>query len=246
LDTASIGGIGDPGRLLVLKREDNGSPWTPLNTTREGETLVSSTLGSFSEFAIGGNTSSNPLPVELSSLDAVVEEEQVTVTWTTASETGNARFQIQRKTEKETWATIGSVKGAGTTSEPQSYRFTDADLPYDADRLSYRLRQVDTDGTTTLSDPVVVKQGVGKVELLATAPNPASRQARVRFSIPERQEVQLRLYDALGREVRAIVNAEREGRHEETIDVSGLPSGTYFIRLKAGSKTRTQRLTVVR
>ena len=246
LDTASIGGIGDPGRLLVLKREDNGSPWTPLNTTREGETLVSSTLGSFSEFAIGGNTSSNPLPVELSSLDAVFEEEQVTVTWTTASETGNARFQIQRKAERERWTTVGSVEGAGTTSESRSYRFTDEDLPYAADRLTYRLRQVDTDGTTTLSDPVVVKQGVDKVELLATVPNPASRQARARFSIPERQEVQLRLYDALGREVRAIVNAEREGRHEETIDVSGLPSGTYFIRLKAGSKTRTQRLTVVR
>ena len=246
LDTAGIGGIDDPGRLLVLKREDSGSPWTPLNTTREGETLVSSTLGSFSEFAIGGNTSSNPLPVELSSLDAVVEEEQVTVTWTTASETGNARFQIQRKAERGRWTTVGSVEGAGTTSEPRSYRFTDEDLPYAADRLTYRLRQVDTDGTTTLSDPVVVKQGVDKVELLATVPNPASRQARVRFSIPERQEVQLRLYDALGREVRAIVNAEREGRHEETIDVSGLPSGTYFIRLKAGSKTRTQRLTVVR
>ena len=246
LDTAGIGGIDDPGRLLVLKREDSGSPWTPLNTTREGETLVGSTLGSFSEFAIGGNTSSNPLPVELSSLDAVVEEEQVTVTWTTASETGNARFQIQRKAERGRWTTVGSVEGAGTTSESRSYRFTDEDLPYAADRLTYRLRQVDTDGTTTLSDPVVVKQGVDKVELLATVPNPASRQARVRFSIPERQEVQLRLYDALGREVRAIVNAEREGRHEETIDVSGLPSGTYFIRLKAGSKTRTQRLTVVR
>jgi pimeloyl-ACP methyl ester carboxylesterase len=246
LDTAGIGGIDDPGRLLVLKREDSGSPWTPLNTTREGETLVSSTLGSFSEFAIGGNTSSNPLPVELSSLDAVVEEEQVTVTWTTASETGNARFQIQRKAERGRWTTVGSVEGAGTTSESRSYRFTDEDLPYAADRLTYRLRQVDTDGMTTLSDPVVVKQGVDKVELLATVPNPASRQARVRFSIPERQEVQLRLYDALGREVRAVVNAEREGRHEETIDVSGLPSGTYFIRLKAGSKTRTQRLTVVR
>ena len=246
LDTAGIGGIDDPGRLLVLKREDSGSPWTPLNTTREGGTLVSSTLGSFSEFAIGGNTSSNPLPVELSSLDAVVEEEQVTVTWTTASETGNARFQIQRKAERGRWTTVGSVEGAGTTSESRSYRFTDEDLPYAAERLTYRLRQVDTDGTTTLSDPVVVKQGVDKIELLATVPNPASRQARVRFSIPERQEVQLRLYDALGREVRAVVNAEREGRHEETIDVSGLPSGTYFIRLKAGSKTRTQRLTIVR
>jgi len=246
LDTASIGGIGDPGRLLVLKREDNGSPWTPLNTTREGETLVSSTLGSFSEFAIGGNTSSNPLPVELSSLDAVFEEEQVTVTWTTASETGNARFQIQRKAERERWTTVGSVEGAGTTSESRSYRFTDEDLPYAADRLTYRLRQVDTDGTTTLSDPVVVKQGVDKVELLATVPNPASRQARARFSIPERQEVQLRLYDALGREVRAIVNAEREGRHEETIDVSGLSSGTYFLRLQAEDTGKSRQVTVVR
>lgn len=55
----------------------------------------------------------------------------------------------------------------------------------------------------------------------------------------------LRLYAALGRQVRTVVQAEQEGRHERTLDTS-CPSGVYFLRLRAGGQTRTRKLTVVR
>jgi len=45
-------------------------------------------------------------------------------------------------TEGGTWQTVGAVDGAGTTDEPQSYRFTDEEPPYAADSLTYRLKQV--------------------------------------------------------------------------------------------------------
>ena len=64
LDTAGVPGINDPDQLLILKRENSNSAWTPLNTTRDGGELVSSSLTSFSEFAIGANKATNPLPVE--------------------------------------------------------------------------------------------------------------------------------------------------------------------------------------
>jgi predicted nucleotidyltransferase len=195
----------------------------------------------------------DPIPVELSGFDATLDgDDAVRLTWTTASETGNAGFRVQRKVEDEsgedegTWTTVGSMEGAGTTSEPQSYRYDDADLPYDADRLSYRLRQVDIDGTTTPSDPVVVERGVDAVELLGTFPNPTSQQATVRYALPAQQDIKIRLYDALGRQVRTVVNAQKEGRHAARVDLSGLPSGTYFLRLQAESATKSQQVTVVR
>jgi hypothetical protein len=143
------------------------------------------------------------------------------------------------------------VEGAGTTSQPQSYRFADDDLPYAADRLTYRLKQVDTDGSAHLSETITVERGVKELQLLGTSPNPARRRATVRYALPDSesssgQDATIRLYDVLGRRVRTVVSGTQEGRHERTLDVGTLPSGVYFLRLRAGGETRTQKLTIVR
>jgi len=193
------------------------------------------------------NLFDDPLPVELASLDARANGQEVRLTWQTVSETNNAGFEVQRKAGQQgAWTRVGSVEGAGTTTEAQSYRFTDGDLPYEADALTYRLRQVDTDGSVNFSETVTVKRGVDEVEILGTYPNPARGQATVRYALPERRNVSVRLYDALGREVRTLIRAEQKGRHERQVDLSSLASGAYFLRLRAGEQTRTQQLTVVR
>ena len=120
-------------------------------------------------------------------------------------------------------------------------------LPYAADSLSYRLRQIDTDGTESFSEAVRVAQGVQAAELLPTYPNPVRGQATIRFAVPERQAVRIVLYDLLGRRVQTVVRADAEGRTERVLDVSGLASGTYFLRMQAaGGIVATQRITVVR
>jgi hypothetical protein len=195
--------------------------------------------------------------VDLAGFDATADGDKIRLTWSTASETGNASFRVQRRVGETTsggetasggngtWEQIGQVEGSGTTTEATSYRFTDANLPYEADWLEYRLKQVDTDGSASYTDPVAVEQSVDELQLLGTYPNPARSQATVRYALPEKQEVTLRLYDMLGRQVRTIAEGRREGRQERQVDVSSLPSGRYFLRLQAGGQTRTQKLTVV-
>jgi hypothetical protein len=144
---------------------------------------------------------------------------------------------------------MGSVDGAGTTNEPQSYTFRDEDVPYDADSLTYRLKQIDTDGSVAYSEAVTVaRSAVEQVRLLGTYPNPARGRATVRFAVPAgpAQNVTLRLYDVLGRQVRTVSSTATAGRHEQQLDTGRLPSGTYFLRLTVGGTTRTQQLTVVR
>jgi len=194
---------------------------------------------------------SGVLPVEMAGFDATVDGDAVTLSWQTASETGNAGFRIQRRTgegakgREGAWTTVGRVEGAGTSSEARSYRFTDEDLPYEAGALTYRLKQVDTDGTAHLSKTVTVERGAEELELLGTYPNPARQQATVRYALPDKQEATIRLYDVLGRQVRTVVRGEQEGRHEQRLDISRLSSGVYFLRLRAGNETETQRLTIV-
>jgi len=64
--------------------------------------------------------------------------------------------------------------------------------------------------------------------------------------VPGQQKVTLELYDVLGRRVRTLIDGEQEGRQSMQVDVSTLPSGVYFLRLKAEGQTKTQRLTVVK
>ena len=190
-----------------------------------------------------------PLPVEMAGFDAVKNGSSVELTWQTASETNNAGFRVQRQAGDETWKEVGFVDSnapGGTTTDALQYRFTDADLPFEAETLTYRLEQVDLDGTTEMSGTVTVQQPVDATKLYAPFPNPVDQRATVRFAVPERQEVTLCLYDVLGRRVATVAAGSREGRQEKQLDVSGLSSGVYFLRLKTQSETRLERLVVGR
>ena len=70
----------------------------------------------------------------------------------------------------------------------------------------------------------------------------------MRYGVPEsvEGEVRLRLYDVLGREVRSVEARAEAGRHEARLDVGGLTSGMYVLRLQAGGQATTRKLTVVR
>ncbi len=199
-----------------------------------------------------GNTSEHfqeaqPLPVELAAFEAQNDGEAVQLSWKTASETENAGFDVERRTEGEDeWTKVDFVEGQGTTSEPQTYSLRDQAFSYDADSLFYRLKQIDTDGSVHLSDEVTVHRAVTEVQLLGTYPNPARSQATVRYAVPDRQTVTLFLYDVLGRKLRTVTKEKKEGRTKVQLDVSGLSSGTYFLQLETRNMVKTERLTVVR
>ena len=240
------------------EREDVPEGWTiRLTDTKTGEsTNLRSEMHTFSlskkasaakasEARLRLELVSSPLPVELVQFEGTTSEDGVALRWQTASETGNAGFEVQRRVSEEGWEQIAFVEGSGTTAEAKTYRHKDIGIPYATDTLRYRLRQVDTDGSSALSDPVVVDRGApGELELLGTFPNPAQSQVTVRYAVPESQSgATLRLYDILGRQVRS--KEVGTGRHEQHLDISGLGSGVYFLRLRAGGETKTQKLTVV-
>jgi len=263
-DVSSLGGIGDFSALMLYKSDDGGATWNAVDTFTgaslvldEARALVAvQDLTGFSQFAIASSDPSNPLPVELARFEAQRSgTEAVTVQWQTLSETNNAGFEVQRAAASadgpvstgESWQTIAHLNGAGTTDTPQSYRFEDTDLPYAADSLRYRLRQVDTGGTESFSEAVTIARQVTEAELLPTYPNPVRSQATVRFAVPERQDVRIVLYDLLGRRVQTVVDTNAEGRTEAQLDVSGLASGTYFLRMQTeAGPVDTHRVTVVR
>jgi len=189
------------------------------------------------------------LPVELASFDATTDARAVSLTWRTASETNNAGFTVERRVEGSgSWVEVGTREGAGTTTQPQTYRFRDTEVPFAAETLTYRLRQADLDGTATHSDPRTVSLAAPETTTLRPPfPNPGQHRATIRYTLPRAQEVTIALYDVLGRRVRTLAQGQRAaGRYEQAVDLSGLSSGAYFVRLRSRNATRTERLTVAR
>lgn len=238
--------------LEFFKSEDGGSNWSEEGFDRRDMSANTATLSgieSLSRWTLGSESA--PLPVELARFDAHTESGAVRLTWQTATETNNTGFEVQRRVGDDAgkWTQVGFVSSkaeGGTTDQSRAYRFVDEDLPYVAETLEYRLRQIDLDGTSTLTRREAIERPASKFELKPTFPNPAREQATVRFAVPERQEVSLQLYDTLGRVVRILEQGSVEGRRKMQMDLSGLSTGTYFLRLRADGRTETRQVTLVR
>ena len=82
---------------------------------------------------------------------------------------------------------------------------------------------------------------------LQASPNPFSGAALLAYALPEATDVTLRVYDLLGREVATLAEgAQESGPHEATFRADGLAGGVYVVRLQAGARTATRRVTLVR
>jgi hypothetical protein len=78
-------------------------------------------------------------------------------------------------------------------------------------------------------------------------PNPMNPLTTIRFALPTKEHVRLRMYDVAGREVLTLVDAETPaGWHDVTLDGRMLSSGLYFYRLEAGTFSQTQKMLIVK
>jgi hypothetical protein len=189
-----------------------------------------------------------PTPVTLVAFSATVTREaDVLLRWSTASEINNAGFRIERAaTPLGDFEPLGFVP-ARNGSATHEYLYTDASVP--RGRWWYRLRQVDTDGTETLSHAVVADVGIDPASplLYALYPNPATSAATISYSLSSDARVSLRVLDMLGREVALIAEGIRAtGTHQENLNVSRLPAGSYVLLLETSAGSTTRRLSVTR
>ena len=186
------------------------------------------------------------VPVELTSFTANVVNNNVNLNWATATETNNQGFEIQRKSDNTEFEQVGYVAGFGTTTEPKSYSFSDANVS--AGNYTYRLKQMDFDGSFEYSDEVNVEVLTpGSFELSQNYPNPFNPSTTIKYSLPENSFVNLAVYNLLGENVRTLVNeVQNAGNYNLNFDASGLTSGTYVYRLSTASGTLTQKMVLLK
>jgi len=185
------------------------------------------------------------IPVELASFTASANKGNVTLDWSTATETNNNGFEIQRSTTGE-FFTIGFVQGNGTTTEMHEYSYVDRNL--NAGSYSYRLKQMDYDGSFAYSSVVNVDVTAPvQFELAQNYPNPFNPSTTISFTIPQSSVVTLKVYNTLGQEVKTLINGNMEsGVHSISFDASDLNSGIYFYKLEAGQFSDVRKMTLIK
>jgi len=87
----------------------------------------------------------------------------------------------------------------------------------------------------------------GNFSLSQNYPNPFNPTTQLEFGIPDLEFVSLKVYDALGNEVRTLVNENKPaGRYTVTFDGSNFSSGFYFYKLTVGNYTDTKRMILLK
>ncbi|OGU76069.1 MAG: hypothetical protein A2V93_04165 [Ignavibacteria bacterium RBG_16_34_14] len=189
------------------------------------------------------------IPVELISFTANVNVTKVILEWSTATETNNYGFEIEKlkdsKLERlKEWEKIGYVAGFGTTAEPKSYSFTDQNL--NSGIYKYRLKQIDFDGTFKYLPEVEVLTST-EFALNQNYPNPFNPSTSIKYQIPADGIVTLKIFDILGNEVKTLVKEHKPvGRYEVEFDASDLASGVYIYRMQVNGFTSTKKLMLLK
>jgi hypothetical protein len=256
-----------------ITRTGTGSPpgtgpysMTGVNVTSLGESGSSAAGGSLSLFGSGNsgtweittsgtpgnvNTNQTSLPVELTTFSVSIIKHGVKLNWTTETEVNNDGFEIERNklvtsSQKLEWEKIGFVEGHGNSNSIKNYEYIDRNIT--AGSYSYRLKQIDNDGSFDYSKTIDVEfDVVQNYELSQNHPNPFNPVTNITYSLTKEGFVRLDLYNVLGEKVRNIINEMKTaGVHTVIFDSKQLNSGIYFYKIDVNNYSQVMKMNLLK
>ena len=191
-------------------------------------------------------------PVLLSLFEATIINSAVQLIWQTASEINNFGFEIERSLNNKHFQKIGFVRGHGTSEVQQNYHFSD-EMVEDGKCYYYRLKQLNTNGTFEYSSIVEISKRVpGQFNLQQNYPNPCNPSTIICYSLPNKININLTIFDTQGRHIITLVQEKQSVGKKHVVwngkDKNGLnvSNGLYFYRLKAGDLFITKKMLLIR
>lgn len=247
--SAAHGGGGGGGQGVIFYTIDQ--PTTNITSeTDAGPGGVNNTGGSAGTGDTGSGTNgaeegvfddgTGTLPIELLSFQAVPYQQGFDLRWITATEINNEFFSLERSADGFSWELISNIPGAGNSKEQLRYAHFD-DQPLSG-RSYYRLKQTDYDGTFAYSDMVTVYKAESNLDAITIFPNPAKDVVNITYHEDIGANLQLSLRNMMGQEIPIAPN----GTHLSTqsIDLSALSSGIYFLTFSTGNDRVVHKLVV--
>ena len=188
-----------------------------------------------------------PLPIELNTFTYSVTGSNVTLAWSTESETNNSGFDVERKALNSEWTKIGFVQGSGNSTVTRNYNYKDNNLA--TGTYEYRIKQIDYNGNFNYYN-LEGSVNIGaprKFALTQNYPNPFNPVTKIKFEVPAAEFISLKIFDITGREIRTVVNEKlNAGVYEREFNGAELTSGIYFYRIEAGKFSDTKKMMLIK
>jgi hypothetical protein len=196
------------------------------------------------------------LPVELTAFRGLRSGSSVQLWWSVSHQSNNYGFQVQRSFDGGiSWDQAGFVPGHGTSNSALEYSFSDpiTEQHRDIPSVKYRLRQLDTDGSSSFSPVVDISMGStpATAQLLEAYPNPvrpgttSGMQATIEYFVHTEAPVSIKVYNGVGLECATLTEQlQTPGYYSVHWDASNAAPGVYYCRLAAGAHTDTKKLIV--
>jgi len=183
------------------------------------------------------------LPVKMYSFNANLNNNKVDLKWVTASEINVSHFVVEKSIDGVNYNDAGVVFAYGNATDKTSYSLSDNVNTANNGVIYYRLRSVDNDGKTELSETRLIRVGkqTEKSTSIVTYPNPVRNEIRV--TIPaawQNKKVVYEVYNAAG-----IVTNRKEttgSSQTETIDASSMAPGFYIVKVSFEGQVAQQKI----
>lgn len=260
-ENAAFSGITDCSNndLRVAHFNTGTNKWENNNETGTAVTLSSGTCGtssgkvfvvsggnvtSFSPFTLGTKNGANPLPIELVFFSALCKDAVSYINWTTASETNNDFFTLERSLNGLNFSIVSTIRAAGNSTSLANYEYIDL-LDYTSKEsvVYYRLKQTDFDGKHKYSDIITTKCLGPEFELVTIMPNPTRSLFTVFFNSPSHNEpVTIEVRDMIGRIIHSKDGLTKTGGNIVNIDISHAESGVYFVVIKNNNASFIEKI----
>jgi len=224
-----------PGAWTIPGTYSSSTLAAPITAVRTGYT-------SFSQFAIG--RSNVQLPVELLQFSGKCDNGNALLKWSTASETNNNFFTIERSSDAQWFSVLGTLPGAGNSSTIKNYSLTDFD-PLKG-KTFYRLSQTDFNGTKETFAPISVSCEDDHDFDVTVNSNPVT-DGTIYLSInaAEGEKILIALTDVLGRDIHSETIVAPGGNFLTTVHPEQTPAqGMYIITASSNDENISKKIVV--
>jgi hypothetical protein len=188
------------------------------------------------------NLGCNTLPVELLSYTGKNISSGNLLNWTTATETNNKYFTLERSIDGTSFNTIGKVNSRsenGNSTTSLNYSFLDKDVK--PGTYYYRLSQTDIDGTSRDHGTIVVAVRSNR-DVLRIVPNPTSTVAEITYDCNSEETATLKILDHAGTQVMIKELICTKGENKYLLNISANPDGIYLITISTNDEVYKARL----
>ncbi len=234
---------GIPESNLQAQRWSSGAWQSPVGIVDITNNYVEITsVSQFSPWTLVDRT--NPLPIELLTFTAEWKDKEQTsalLKWTTATETNNDYFNIERSKDGIVFEKIGTIKGAGNSSSIRNYEFVDTDLPISTSIFYYRLKQVDYDGKNSYSNIIALSRE-NILNIISVFPNPANDFVNILLSSSEESNAEITITNTLSQTILNEKVIMQKGLNKYSFNVSPLAKGVYTIKVSQNNHTTIYNL----